>query len=158
VNPRVALFLIVGVPVVLGAYFAGPVLWDSWMHRRLPDRILIPAGYTGWARIDFGVQDAPPLPREDRATLIVLPPEATLRTSSPHAAGVAGDEFFYVSGTTRTPLSTSGVCKGGMIWGVATGTEPGNNAAVLSEKFFVGTETQFRHAVDPTGKNFSPCE
>lgn len=157
-NPRAVVFLIVGVPVILGAYFAGPVLWESLMHGRPPDRILIPAGYTGWARVDFGVKDAPPLSREDRHTLIVLPPDARLRTSSPHAVGVAKDEYFYVSGETRTPLSTSGVCKGGMIWGVATGTEPGNDASVLSEKFFVGTETQFRHEVDPTGKNFSPCE
>jgi hypothetical protein len=158
VNSRLIVLLIVSVPVVVGAYFAGPVIWDLAMHRRPADRILIPAGFTGWARIDFGVNDAPPLAREERHTLIVLKPDGTLKTSSVHPEGIAKDEYFYFADATRTPLSTSGVCKGGMIWGVATGTEPGANASVQSEKFFVGTETQFRHEVDPSGKNFSPCE
>lgn len=157
-NARLIVLLIVGVPVVVGGFFAGPVVWDRVMHRRPPDRILIPAGFTGWARVDFGVNDAPPLPHEQRHTLIILKPDGTLKTSSLHPEGSARDEYFYVAATERTPLSTSGVCKGGMIWGVATGTEPGPESAILSEKFFVGTETQFRDEVDPSGKNFSPCE
>ncbi len=157
-NSRLIVLLIVGVPVVVGAYFAGPVVWDLLMHRRPADRILIPSGFTGWAHIDFGVKDAPPLPLENRHVLMILQPDGTLKTSSLHPEGIAKDEYFYLAGTARTPLSTSGVCKGGMIWGVATGKEPGPNAPILSEKFFVGTETQFRHEVDPSGKNFSPCE
>jgi hypothetical protein len=158
VNSRLIVLLIVGVPVVVGAYLAGPVVWDMQMHRRPPDRILIPAGFTGWARVDFGVKGTPPLPREQRYTLIVLNSDGLLKTSSLHPEGLGKDEYFYVSPSGRALLSTSGVCKGGMIWGVATGIEPGHDAASVSEKFFVGTETQFRHEVDPAGKNFSPCE
>lgn len=157
-SSRLIVLLIVGVPVIVGAYFAGPVVWDLVMHRRPPDRVLIPAGFIGWARVDFEVKDVPPLPREQSYSLIVLNADGTLKTSSPHPEGIAKDEYFYFAGANRTPLSTSGVCKGGMIWGVATGTESGSQAATISEKFFVGTETQFRHEVDPSGKNFSPCE
>lgn len=150
-------FLVVSVPVLIGAVLFGPFAWDLVTHRRPPDRILIPAGYTGWVRVDFGVAGAPPLPREQRRLLIALHPDATLKTSTLRPEGLGKDEYFYQSGTSRTPLSTSGVCKGGMIWGVITGQDSGNQA-VEYERFFVGTEDQFRHEVDPLGKNFSRCE
>ena len=58
-NSRLLAFLVVTVPVVIGAVLFGPFAWDLIVHRRPPDRILIPAGYTGWVRVDFGVKGAP---------------------------------------------------------------------------------------------------
>ena len=156
-NPRVLAFLVVSVPVLIGAVLFGPFAWDLVTHRRPPDRILVPAGYIGWVRVDFGVKGAPPLPREQRRLLIALNPDATLKTSTLRPEGFGKDEYFYLSGTSRTPLSTSGVCKGGMIWGLVTSEDPGSGGYEY-EKFFVGTEDQFRHEVDPSGKNYSPCE
>jgi hypothetical protein len=157
VNPRILAFLVVSVPVLIGAVLFGPFAWDLVAHRRPPDRILIPAGYTGWVRVDFGVKDAPPLPREQRRLLITLQPDASLKTSSLRPEGFGKDEYFYSTSNARSALSTSGVCKGGMIWGLVTGKDPAGSSAEY-EKFFVGTEDQFRHEVDPSGKNYSPCE
>jgi len=155
VNSRLLAFLVVTVPVVIGAVLFGPFAWDLVVHRRPPDRILIPAGYTGWIRVDFGVNDAPPLPREQRILLIQLSPDGTLKTSTERPTGFGRDDYFYVSATGRSPLSTSGVCKGGMIWGLETGTLENRRTF---ERFFVGTEDQFRHEVNPDGKNFGHCE
>jgi len=140
----------------MSAVIFGPFVWDLVTHQRPPDRILIPNGYKGWVRVEFGVNYAPPLPREQRRLLISLKPDGTLQTSSLRPEGFGKDEYFYSSGNSRTPLSTSGVCKGGMIWGVVTGSDSGGSTEY--EKFFVGTEDQFRHEVDPSGKSYSPCE
>lgn len=155
-NPRLLAYLVVAVPVLICGLLFGPFIWDLVTQRRPPDRILIPNGYVGWTQIDFGVKGAPPLPREQRRLLIALRPDGTLQTSSLRPEGFGKDEYFYASGTSRFPLSTSGVCKGGMIWGLITGQDAGEAAEY--EKFFVGTEDQFRHEVDPSAKNYSPCE
>ena len=154
-NPRTLALLVVSVPLLIGVVLFGPFVWDLVTQRRPPDRILIPEGYAGWVRIDFGVTGAAPLPREQRRLLLRLDPNATLKTSSNRPQGLGKDEYFYFSRTTRTALSTSGVCKGGMIWYVTTGND---SLSGEYETFFVGSEEQFRHEVDPTGKTFSRCE
>jgi hypothetical protein len=155
VNSRLLAFLVVSLPVLIGGVLFGPFAFDLVTHRRPPDRILIPAGYTGWVRVDFGVESAPGLPREQRRLLIPLQLNGTLKTSTRRPDGFGKDEYFYVSGDSRNPLSTSGVCKGGMIWGLETGS---NIDGSSFERFFVGSEDQFRHEIDPAGKNFSACE
>jgi hypothetical protein len=153
---RPIIILILGLPIFIAAAVFGPSALDLVISRRPPERYLIPAGYTGWARIDFRQPDTPPLPIEDGHRLLELNAHGTLQTSSDPRPGHGKDEFFTVSPTGRTKLSSAGVCKGGMIWGVETMVE--DRTGKPFERFFVGTEDQYRHEVDPTGKNAPACE
>src|ERR1700681_1597540 len=88
---------VLGLPIFIAVAVFGPAAFDLVFRRRPPERFLIPAGYSGWVRVDFRQKDAPPLPMEDA------------RPSTPFA------------------------------------------------RFFVGTENQYRHEVDPAGKE-PACE
>jgi hypothetical protein len=155
-KPQFAVLAVLGVPILLAAVIFGPAAFDLAFHRRPPERYLIPAGYTGWVRIDYDQKNALPLPLEDGRRLIKLDTQGKASTSSSPLSGHGKDEFFYDSGTTRTSLSTAGVCKGGMIWEPETHIDA--DISTPSLRFFVGTEDQYRHEVDPTGKKFPACE
>jgi len=151
-----AILAVLGLPIFLAAAIFGPAAFDLAFHRRPPERYLIPAGYNGWIRIDYQQKNAPPLPVEDGRRLIKFDANGKTATSSTPLSGHGKDEFFYVSGNKRTPLSTAGVCKGGMIWDPVTVIDPSTSTPFL--RFFVGTEDQYRQQVDPTGKKFPACE
>ncbi len=144
------------LPVVVMAVVMGPTAFDLVFHRRPPERFLIPAGYTGWVHIDFRQKDAPPLPSEDGRLVFKLDEHGTLRTSSTPQSGHGKDDYFYYSGDQRTPLSNAGVCKGGMVWKLETTVN--ESGPTTSARFYVGTEQQFRHEVDPTAKDWPVCE
>jgi hypothetical protein len=146
---------VLGLPILIAAAVFGPVAFDLVFHRRPPERFLIPAGYSGWVRVDFRQKDAPPLPMEDGRLLLKLNAQGALQTSSDPQLGHGRDDFFYNSGDRRTPLSNAGVCKGGMIWQIETMVD--DRTSTPFERFFVGTEGQYRHEVDPTGKE-PACE
>ena len=150
------LFAVLGLPIVVATVFFGPVAFDLVFHRRPPERFLIPAGYTGWVRVDFRQKSAPPLPMENGHLLLKLNAQGTLQTSSDPLAGHGKDDFFYYSGDRRTPLSNAGVCKGGMVWQIETMVD--ERTSTPFARFFVGTEDQYRHVVDPTGKDWPACE
>jgi hypothetical protein len=147
---RYFIFLVLGLPFVIAAAVFGPIAVDLVFHRRPPERFLIPTGYQGWVRINFRQKDAPPLPKEDGRLLLKLDEHGMLRTSSDPQPGHGRDDFFYYSGDRRTPLSSAGVCKGGMIW--QTETMVDERTSTPFTRFFVGTENQYRHEVDPNGK------
>jgi hypothetical protein len=151
------LFAVLGVPLFIAAVVLGPAAFDLVFHRRPPERFLIPAGYSGWARINFRQKGAPPLPMEDGRLLLKLNAQGTLQTSSDPLAGHGSDDFFYYSYSDdrRTPLSNAGVCKGGMVWQVETMVDEPTSTPFA--RFFVGTEDQYRHEVDPN-KNLPACE
>lgn len=146
---------VLGLPILIAAAVFGPTAFDLVFHRRPPERFLIPAGYSGWVRVDFRHKDAPPLPMEDGHLLLKLDAQGTLQTSSDPQLGHGRDDFFYYSGDRRTPLSNAGVCKGGMVWQIETMVD--DRTSTPFERFFVGTEGQYRHEVDPTGKE-PACE
>jgi hypothetical protein len=151
---------VLGLPLCIGAVVLGPAAFDLVFHRRPPERFLIPAGYSGWARIDFRQKGAPPLSTEDGRLLLKLDDHATLRTSSDPQPGHGRDDFFYYSadGSSdhRTALSNAGVCKGGMVWQVETMVD--ERTSTPFTRFFVGTESKYRHEVDPDGKDSAGCE
>ncbi|HXM09113.1 MAG TPA: hypothetical protein VN946_04095 [Terriglobales bacterium] len=149
------IFAVLGFPLLIAALFFGPAAFDLVFHRRPPERFLIPAGYQGWVRINFRQKGAPPLPTEDGHILLQLNAQGTLETSSDPLSGQGKDEFFYYSGNRRTPLSNAGVCKGGMVWQIETLVE--ESTSTPFSRFFVGSEDQYRHAVDPAGKE-PACE
>jgi hypothetical protein len=147
--------IVLGLPILIGAAVFGPAAFDIVFHRRPPERFLIPAGYSGWVRVDFRQKDAPPLPREDGRLLLKLNAQGALQTSSDPQLGHGRDDFFYYSGDRRTPLSNAGVCKGGMVWQIETMVD--DRTSTPFERFFVGTEGQYRHEVDPADKE-PACE
>jgi len=146
---------VLGLPIFIAAAVFGPAAFDLVFHRRPPERFLIPAGYSGWVRVDFRQKDAPRLPVEDGRLLLKLNAQGRLRTSSDPLAGHGKDDFFYYSDDRRTPLSNVGVCKGGMVWQIETMVDEPTSTPF--ERFFVGNEGQYRHEVDPAGKE-PACE
>ena len=146
---------VLGLPIFIAAAVFGPVAFDLVFHRRPPERFLIPTGYSSWVRVDFRRKDAPPLPMEDGRRLLRLNAQGALQTSSDPQLGHGRDDFFYYSGHRRTLLSNAGVCKGGMVWQIETMVD--DRTSTPFERFFVGTEGQYRHEVDPGGKE-PACE
>ncbi|MBZ5658224.1 MAG: hypothetical protein LAO56_23430 [Acidobacteriia bacterium] len=152
---RPIVILILGLPIFIAAAVFGPSAIDLVISRRPPERYVIPAGYSGWVRVDFRQPGTPALPIEDGHRLLRLNAEGKLQTSSDPRPGHGKDEFLAASPAGRTKLSNAGVCKGGMIWGVETMVE--DRTGKPFERFFVGTEDQYRHEVDPD-KKLPACE
>jgi hypothetical protein len=146
---------VLGLPIFIAAAVFGPTAFDLVFHRRPPERFLIPAGYSGWVRVDFRQKDAPPLPMEDGRRLLKLNEHGALQTSSNPQLGHGRDDFFLYSGERRVQLSNAGVCKGGMVWQIETMVD--DHTSTAFERFFVGTENQYRHEVDPN-KESPACE
>jgi uncharacterized protein DUF6843 len=155
-KPFFVIFAVLGLPILIAGVILGPAAFDLVFHRRPPERFLIPAGFSGWARINFRQKGAPPLPTEEGRLLLKLNEQGRLETSSDPLAGHGKDDFFYYEGNRRTPLSNLGVCKGGMIWQVETMVDEPTSTPFV--RFFVGTEDQYRHIADPAGKDSPACE
>jgi hypothetical protein len=155
-KPVFVLCAVLGLPLLIGAVLFGPAAFDLVFHRRPPERFLIPAGYNGWVRIDFRQKNAPPLPTEDGRLLLKVALDGTLQTSSNPLSGHGNDDFYYYSGDHRTRLSNLGVCKGGKIWQVETMVDERTETPFV--RFYLGTEDQYRHIVDPEGKALPSCE
>ncbi|MGA7081002.1 MAG: hypothetical protein WBQ43_15620 [Terriglobales bacterium] len=147
---------VLGLPLFIAGVLFGPAAFDLVFNRRPPERFLIPAGYRGWARINFRQKGTPALPIEDGRLLLRLNAQGLLQTSSDPLSGHGKDDFFYYSGDRRTPLSNAGVCKDGMVWQIETMVD--DSTSTPFARFFVGTEDQYRHEVDPTGKDWPACE
>src|SRR3979411_1495324 len=95
---------VLGLPLLIAAAVFGPTAFDLVFHRRPPERFLIPAGYSGWVRVDFRQKDAPPLPMEDGRLLLKLNAQGALQTSSDPQLGHGRDDFFYYSGNRLTTV------------------------------------------------------
>jgi hypothetical protein len=105
-------------------------------------RFLIPEGYTGWIRIEFEVQGAPPLPMEGGQYVLKIPSDGVLRTSSTEQYGWAKDQYYYYSAQGVRTLQDSGPAE--LIWGKINGEASGTSGKRKYEEFFVGNAQQFR--------------
>lgn len=141
---------VLGLPILIAAVILGPAAFDLLFHRQSPERFLVPSGYQGWAKVVFRQKGTPPLPVEEGRTLLKLDEHAALGTSSDPPSNHNKDDFFYYTGDRRTPLSNLGVCKGGMIWQIETMVDEKVGAPFV--RFYVGTEAQYRHEVDPDNR------
>jgi hypothetical protein len=150
------LVAVLGLPLFIAAAVFGPSAFDLVFNRRPPERFLIPAGYSGWVRVDFRQKGAPPLPTEDGRLLLKIDGQGTLQTSSNPLSGHGKDDFYFYSDERRTPLSNAGVRKGGMVWNVETLVD--ERTSTPFARFFVGTEDQYRHILAPDGKEWPVCE
>jgi uncharacterized protein DUF6843 len=127
------LVLLAGLAVWLGMSIRNST------HRS--SRFLIPEGYTGWIRIEFEVQGAPPLPMEGGQYVLKIPSDGVLRTSSAEQYGWAKDQYYYYSGQGVRALPDSGPAE--LIWGKVNGEESGVSGKRKYEEFFVGNARQF---------------
>jgi hypothetical protein len=103
-------------------------------------RYLLPEGYTGGVAIVYGVKGAAALPMEDGRLLVRIPRDGLLRTSTTIEYGLAKDEYFYYSGTTRRPLKLIEEGGGGLIWGGTIGEYGTEGTKGVEESFSVGPE------------------
>jgi len=144
--PKRSARIVVGaLTLVLVTAFA---LWLSVSARnstRPASRFLIPEGYTGWVRIEFEVQGAPPLPMEGGQYILKIPPDGKLQTSSGQQYGWAKDHYYYYSAQGTRPLPDSG--SAALIWGKINGEGSGAAGKKKYEELFVGTEDQFKNQV-----------
>jgi hypothetical protein len=114
-------------------------------------RYLIPKGYIGWIKIEYG-RNAPPLEMSNGKYICRIPESGALATSSHLEEGWAKDEYFYYSedGSTEV-LPETGWGGGGMIWaGGVAGDSPG--AKQFTQTFYVGKEDQY-HRNESQGMN-----
>lgn len=131
--------------------------------QRTPDLFLIPQGYVGWVLIEYDVQGAPPLPQLGSYRVYSVPRDGLLRTSSGLQRGWARDLYTFVDAQgKRTELAQTRWGKGGLVWGgsVSSGkvdvamAREGKETLTCeiqtspSRRFFVGTEAQYRQAVE----------
>jgi hypothetical protein len=119
-----------------------------WIHMSVGDtarrslKFLIPEGYSGWVRVEFGVSGEPVLPLEGGQVVIKIPATGSLKTSSPEQFGWARDTYaFYSSGSLQS-IPDSGARR--LIWGKLNGERSGSSGKRQYEEFFVGTGEQYR--------------
>jgi hypothetical protein len=110
-------------------------------------RFLIPDGYTGWVRVEFEVQGAPPLSMHDGSCVLKISSDGTLKTSSPEHYGWANDEYYYSSDSGVRRLPDSGPAS--LIWGKLNGEASGSSGKRKYEEFFVGSRQQFEQQPSP---------
>ena len=123
--------------MLLGALVALAVCLPACLSNRHPDRYLIPEGYVGWVRVDFGISEAPPVALSGGKRIFRFPADGRLRTSSLFEEGWAKDEYAYYSTRGNRAIAITGWGEGGMIWGSFNG-----GRSYLF--FFVGSEEQYR--------------
>lgn len=111
--------------------------------KRPSSRFLVPDGYVGWVRVEFGIPGAPPVPEERGRYVFRIPTDGVLRTSSPERYGWGNDEYFYDSAAGLQKLPT-GVAEKRLVWGKINGEHGGADGARQYEEFFVGTGQQFK--------------
>jgi hypothetical protein len=105
-------------------------------------RFLVPLGYVGFIRVDYGVEGAPPLPTEkDGYYSIKLPPSGQVKTSSSEdfsGTFANGREFFYWAGNRRQRLD------GKRMVHFDVGGSGSAQVGGRYEVFFIGTEEQLK--------------
>lgn len=143
--------LSIGVFSLLSVVALAAMFSCSW---RTPCVYEIPKGYTGWVLIEFARPDAPPLPKEHGKLLFRIGKDGRMTTSSEPKYGWAKDQFFYVDETgTKTVLKETGWGGGGQIWGASIGSVvKSGQKPLLHERFFVGSEAEFKRASDDKPK------
>lgn len=68
---------------------------------RTPLDVLIPEGYTGWVRVEYGVASAPPYATEGGRHVLKIPSSGFVQTSSSFEPGYAADTYYYVASDGR---------------------------------------------------------
>lgn len=96
---------LVSVFIVLGLLVRPEV---TLPQTALAYRFLIPEGYVGWIRIDFGISGTAPLPMQDGFYVFKISETGRFQTSSRDLLDSRRNEFFYYSGDTKYRLRQGG--------------------------------------------------
>lgn len=139
------------------AFVAVLVAWLGFgqtrsVHRA--SRFLIPGGYVGWVKVEFGVAGVPPLPVDGGNYKFEIPASGVFQTSSAEQFGPNTDEYYYVSGSELQHLPSTG-STGRMIWARMNGEAGTVTSPQRYEQFFVGTEQQFKQQAGEPGTKSS---
>ncbi|CAM3845938.1 hypothetical protein DEFR109230_14565 [Deinococcus frigens] len=141
--------------------------------QRTPDLFLIPQGYAGWILVEYGVEGVPSLELRNGYRVLPIPVGGILKTSSEQQQGWARDVYKFVDARGKlTDLPQTGWGKGGLIWGASVESgkigisvaREGQEAITCdiqvspSFKFFVGTEAQYRQAVETDKSPATPAQ
>jgi hypothetical protein len=116
---------------------------------RLASRFLVPEGYVGWVKIEFGVPGAPPLPMEGGKYIVRFPPSGFLKTSTPEQSRGGRDSYYYYSDSGTRELADRTFGAGSLIWGQFHSQVLSSKGKRTYEQFFVGTEQQFKEQASP---------
>jgi uncharacterized protein DUF6843 len=76
------------------AFACGPI----YKPDRPPEKALLPDGFVGWTRLDYGVQGAPALPRDGEYVVVRYPADGHLVTSSVLSGTYGLRDVYYYSG------------------------------------------------------------
>jgi hypothetical protein len=144
--------IILSAVLVLLIIAGGVGLYIALSGARKAHLHLIPEGFVGWAEARYGVEGAPPLPLEDGHLVFRYGPDGKLQTSTEFQEGWAVDQYYYVDGEQRTPLSQLTPGFDGRIWhaydSFNTVIRSNDQVVRLGARtgFFVGTEEQYNNA------------
>ena len=113
--------------------------------RRPAEVIEIPHDYRGWVEVRYVRSCAPARIVDGGRHLIRISPAGKACVGSPWTEGVADDEYYFVDGATRMRVTreTPGA---GMIWGRYTEQTTVPASEPIIERFYVGTEEEYRRA------------
>jgi hypothetical protein len=109
---------------------------------------LIPAGYVGWLRLEYGVKDAPSARLEGNTRIFKFPQSGVLSVSSPgpEREGERHYRYYAEDGSFLTEVPQDYRHGKGMIWGDYEGSRGG---VMAMAGFFVGTEEQYKEHPHP---------
>jgi len=137
------------------ALAVGLASWIAFALRgssRRASRFMIPDGYVGWVKVEFGVPGAPPLPVEGGKYVVLFSPSGFLKTSTPEQSSGGRDSYYYYSDSSTRALADRTSGAGSLIWGQFHSQAFGSSGKHTYEQFFVGTEQQFKEQVGSTNQ------
>jgi hypothetical protein len=76
---------------------------------RPPEKVLLPDGFVGWTRLDYGVPGAAPLPRDGDYVIVRYPADGHAVTSSllTGTTGLSEVHYYSADATIRAPAGFS---------------------------------------------------
>ena len=102
------------------------------------DVILLPNGYIGWSRVDYGVKGAKPLVKKNGRFVYPIPTSGYLKTSSPPPQTMGSEDFAFAKAGSITKIDVDATIWGDTIGGPITEKQK----AFTHRSFFVGTQAQ----------------
>src|SRR5262249_22302655 len=116
--------------------------------------VLIPEGYIGWVRVEYGVPSAPPFETVNGRHVLRIPQSGFARTSSSFEPGIQSDVYDYVTPNGKEQPIPAGVeIRASRMFTVNPPAETQRTFGA----FYVGTEASFRAATkDPSSLPVPP--
>lgn len=135
-----ALYLVVFFAIAIGAVIIGSYgINDQKSHI-----YVLPDGYTGWVEIRYGQKDSPPLIREGKKYVHLIPRTGVLNTSDSPTSGAM--TFYYLDEQGNRKSIGIDMIRAQTMETKEAATPNGATEQVSVNVFFVGTEQQWNDA------------